>query len=250
MRRILCLLLALCCLLPVFACAEEPLTLLTADTEEEVNQFVLLPTDSVELPAPEAGKIRFISLNRKDPAFREISWRSENYNLTIKRDAKGNTYVADFTNMHSRAVYSMALSYLGIDVTPVMISEIAGSRDVRAPFDAVTSRLDNVERVEPYSHHFDTMVHNYLTNTSYSPVFCEIRKPDGALHTVLIVGYIPSTRGFIICDPAAPKLNAEYLHSYKMAWHVMRQAVLSSAFYDEFYESEVVAVYQWRLVED
>jgi len=55
MRRILCLLLALCCLLPVFACAEKPLTLLTADTEEEVNQFVLLPTDSVELPAPEAG---------------------------------------------------------------------------------------------------------------------------------------------------------------------------------------------------
>ena len=42
MRRLLALLLALCCLLPVFAHAEE-LTLLTADTVDEVNQFVLLP---------------------------------------------------------------------------------------------------------------------------------------------------------------------------------------------------------------
>lgn len=249
MRRMLCLLLALCCLLPALAWAEEPLTLLTADTVDEVNQFVLLP-EGEELPAPQSGTIRFISLNAKDEAFRESAWKSDRYNLMVKSDAKGNTYRADYNNMHSRAVYCMALSYLGVDVTPVMMSELVNARDVNAPYDGVTAQFGNIERVEPKAYVFDTMVENYLSDSSYSPVFCQIRKPNGALHTVLIVAYIPSTGGFIICDPAAPKLNGETLHSYKMAWHVMRQAVLSSAFYDAFYESEVVALYQWRLVED
>lgn len=250
MRRLLCLMLALCCLLPVFASAEEPLTLLNADTVDEVNQFVLLPTaDSV--PAPEAGKIRFVSLNAKDSAFRTDFWKNENYDLTSKGDAKGNTYRADYNNMHNRAVYCMALSYLGVDVTPVMMSELAGSRDVTAPYDAVTAKLgSNIERVQPRAYVFDTMVENYLNDPSYSPVYCTFRKPNGQLYTVLIVGYIPSTGGFIICDGAAPRLDGQYMHSYKMAWHVVRQVVLSSAFYDAFYGSRVEALYQWRLVEE
>jgi len=249
MRRLICLLLSLCCLLPALAAAEAPLSLLTADTVEEVNQFVLLPENG-ELPAPQAGTIRFISLNTKDAAFLESAWKSENYNLMVKSDAKGNTYRADHNNMHSRAVYCMALSYLGIDVTPAMISELSGSRDVTAPYDGVTAQLGNIERIQPKAYVFDTMVENYLNDPSYSPVFCQIRKPNGALHTVLIVAYIPSTGGFIICDPAAPKLNGETLHAYKMAWHVVRRAVLSSAFYDAFYESEVIDLYQWHLVEE
>jgi len=245
MRRLLCLLLALCCLLPVFAHAEDELTLLTADTVDEVNQFVLLP-EGDELPAPERGKIRFISLNEKDPAFRPGAWRNDRFNLM----SKAGGYKADHNNMHNRAVYCMALSYLGIDVTPAMISELSGSRDVTAPYDGVTAQLGNIERIQPKAYVFDTMVENYLNDPSYSPVFCQIRKPNGALHTVLIVAYIPSTGGFIICDPAAPKLNGETLHAYKMAWHVVRRAVLSSAFYDAFYESEVIDLYQWHLVEE
>lgn len=250
MRRFVCLFMTLCCLLPVLVCAEAPLTLQTADTVEEVNQFVLLPAGD-ELPTPEVGKIRFISLNTADAAFREAAWKSDRYNLMVKSDAMGNVYRADHSNMHSRAVYCMALSYLGVDVTPVRMSELAGARDVTAPYDGVTARLDaRIERVQPRAYTFDTMVGNYLTDSSYSPVFCQIRKPNGALHTVLIVGYIPSTGGFIICDPAAPRLEGKTLHSYKMAWHVMRQVVLSSAFYDAFYASEVVALYQWHLVAD
>ena len=82
MRRLLALLLALCCLLPVFAHAEE-LTLLTADTVDEVNQFVLLP-EGDELPAPQRGYIRYISLNEKDAAFRPGAWRTDRYNLMSK----------------------------------------------------------------------------------------------------------------------------------------------------------------------
>ena len=246
MRRMLCLLLALCCLLPAFACAEEPLTLLTADTVDEVNQFVLLP-EGEELPAPEAGKIRYISLNVKDAAFRQNAWVSDRYDLTTKAGG----YKADMNNMHNRAVYCMALSYLGIDVTPAMMSELAGSRDVTAPYDGVTAKLGaSIERVQPRAYVFDTMVENYLTDPSYSPVMCTFRTKAGQLYTVLIVAFIPSTGGFIICDAAAPRLDGEYLHSYKMAWHVVRRFVLSSAFYDKFYESEVVALYQWHLVDE
>ena len=245
MRRLLALLLALCCLLPVFAHAEE-LTLLTADTVDEVNQFVLLP-EGDELPAPQRGYIRYISLNEKDAAFRPGAWRTDRYNLM----SKAGGYKADHNNMHNRAVYCMALSYLGVDVTPAMMSELAGARDVTAPYDAVTSQLGvKLERVAPKAYVFDTMVENYLTDDSYSPVMCTFRTKAGQLYTVLIVAYIPSTGGFIICDAAAPRLDGEYLHSYKMAWHVVRRFVLSSAFYDKFYESEVIALYQWRLVEE
>lgn len=246
MRRIISLLLALCCLLPLAAQAEEPLTLLNADTVEEVNQLVLLPQGD-ELPAPEAGKIRYISLNTTDAAFRRSAWVNDRYDLTTKAGG----YKADMRNMHNRAVYCMALSYLGVDVTPVMMSELAGARDVTAPYDAVTTQLGvKLERVEPKAHVFDTMVENYLTDPSYSPVMCTFRTKAGEVYTVLIVAYIPSTGGFIICDAAAPRLGGQTLHAYKMAWHIVRRFVLSSAFYDKFYESEVIALYQWRLVEE
>ena len=245
MRRLLCLLLALCCLLPALANAEEGLTLLNADTVDEVNQFVLLP-EGEELPAPQRGYIRFISLNERDAAFRASAWKSDRFDLMNKAG-----YRADHNTMHNRAVYCMALSYLGVDLTPAMMSELTGSRDVTAPYDAVTSQLDaNIERVEVKAYVFDTMVENYLTDPSYSPVMCTFRTKAGQLYTVLIVAYIPSTGGFIIVDSAAPRLDGEYLHSYKMAWHVVRRFVLSSAFYDKFYESEVISLYQWRLVED
>ena len=177
-------------------------------------------------------------------------WVSENYDLTTKTGKNGETYRADNNNMHDRAVYCMALSYLGVDITPVMLSEMSGSRDVSAPFDGVTAQLENIERVEVKAYVFDTMVENYLTDDSYSPVFVKVRKPNGALHTVLVTGFIPSTGGFIICDPAAPKLDGETLHFYKMAFHVRREAVLHSAFYDAFYESEVLNIYQWHLVSE
>ena len=246
MRRLITLLLALCCLLPVLAQAEEGLTLTNADTVDEVNRFILLP-DGDGLPAPRRGYIRYISLNERDAAFRAAAWQSPVYNLMTKAGG----YRADHTNMHNRAVYCMALSYLGVDVTPVMMSELAGSRDVTAPYDAVTAKLGvNIERVEPRSYVFDTMVENYLNDDSYSPVMCTFRTKAGQLYTVLIVAYIPSTGGFIIADAAAPRLDGQYLHSYKMAWHVVRRFVLSSAFYDKFYESEVINLYQWRLVEE
>lgn len=242
MRRLISLMLILCLLAPA-ALADE-LSLLTADTVEEVEQFLILPNGR-EIPAAEAGKIRFVSLNSEDGAFLTDFWKSDRFDLTTK-----GYFKADYNNMHNRAVYCMALSYLGVDVTPVMMSELAGSRDVTAPYDTVTAKLGNIQRVKPAAYVFDTMVENCLNDPTYSPMYVQIRKPNGALHTVLVVGYIPETGGFIICDPAAPVLDGKNLHAYKMAWHVMRQVVLSSAFYDAFYASEVVAMYQWRLVEN
>lgn len=242
MRRLICMLLLL--MLPLLAVAEEPLTLLTADTVAEVNRFVILPEEE-GLPSVQRGMVRFVSMNKADAAFRQEMWQNETYDLTQK-----GAYRADYRNMHTRAACSMALSYLGIDLTPAMMSELAGSRDVAAPFDAAIAKLPNVERVQPKAYVFDTMVENYLNDPSYSPVVCEVRKPSGDLHTVLIVGYIPQTGGFIICDPAAPKLDGETMHSYNMCWHVMRQVVLFSDFYDAFYASDVVALYQWKLTEN
>lgn len=248
MRRMLCLLLLLC-LLPLSGLAET-VTLLTADTVDEVASLVLLPQNG-QLPDVQRGAIRYISLNPKDPAFLASSWQSDRFDLTVKKGRNGETYRADMANMHSRAVYCMALSYLGVDLTPAAMSELVNSRDITAPFDGVTAKLGvQLERVQPRAYVFDTMIENYLNDPTYSPVFMEVRKPNGALHTVLVVAFIPETGGFIIVDPAAPKLEGQHLHTYKMALHVMRQVVLHSAFYDAFYASEVVSLYQWHLVEE
>lgn len=248
MRRLFALLLAFCLLLPA-ALAEEA-SLLTANTVEKVSQFLRLPQEGA-LAAAEAGTIRYICLNDKDRAFIPGAWRSDRFDLTVKSDARGNVYKADHNNMHSRAVYCMALSYLGVDVTPAMMSDLMNSRDITAPFDGVTRQLDaRLERVQPKAYVFDTMIENYLSDPSYSPVFMQIRKPNGAMYTVLVVGYIPETGGFIIVDPAAPRLSGQPQYTYKMALHVMRQVVLSSAFYDAFYASQVVNLYQWRLVDE
>ncbi len=242
MRRILCILM-LCLMLPASVLGEDALTLITADTVPEVKQFVILPKGD-GLPEVQPGMVRYVSLNEQDTAFRYDFWANDHYNLTEKEDYRSNQ-----RGMHTRSAYCMALSYLGIDVTPVMMSELANSRDVAAPFDQVTEALGGLERIQPVAYVFDTMVENYLNDTSYSPVVCEIRRPDGNKHTVLIVGFIPSTGGFIICDPAAPKKDGETLHTYNMCWHVRREAVLFSDFYDKFYESEVLALYQWHLVD-
>ena len=241
MRRLLALLMLICLCVPALA---EDLTLTAADTVEEVTSFIDLP-DTEAIPVARAGRIRFVSLNARDAAFHKDLWADEQYDLTVK-----GSYRADYRNMHDRAVYSMALSYLGVDVSPVMMSQLAGSRDVSAPFDSVTAQLPGVERVEYKAHLFDSAVENYLNDPAYSPVFVKVRRPEGSLHTVMVVGYIPSTGGFIICDPAAPAKDGVNLHAYKMAWHVVRQVVLASDFWDMFYASQVVDVYQWRLVSE
>lgn len=241
MRRIVLLLLLLC-LLPAAVPAETAPALRAGTTAEDILAFVDLPSGDT-LPAATRGRIRFVSMNARDAAFHADFWKNDQYDLTQK-----GSYRADYRNMHDRAVYCMALSCLGVDITPVMMSTLAGSRDVSAPFDNVTAKLEGVERVEFKAHHFDTAVENYLTDDRYSPVFVKVKRPDGALHTVMVVGYIPSTGGFIICDPEARVLDGANQHVYKMAWHVMRQVVLASDFWDLFYASQVQAVYQWRLV--
>lgn len=240
MRRLFSLLLILCLLAP--AALAENVTLPACSTVEDITAFVDLPEGDA-LAAPVAGRIRFVSTNLNAPFFCREMWADDTYDLTEK-----GSYRADCRHMTDRAVYCMALSYLGVDMTPAMMSSIAGARDVSAPYDEITATLENVERVEVNAYVFDTMVENYLTDSSYSPVFVKVRRPDGVLHTVMIVGYIPSTGGFIICDPAAPARDGQFYHTYKMAWHVMRQTVLASEFWDLFYASKVQAVYQWRLV--
>ena len=123
MRRLISLLLALCCLLPTFAHAaspDAPTSLRTADTVKEVNSFLLEPVNG-ELPEVQPGMIRYITLNNADRSFLSSCWKSSRFNLLSRTDFDGKQYKIDYRHMHSRAVYCMALSYLGIDVTPVMM---------------------------------------------------------------------------------------------------------------------------------
>lgn len=253
LRRMLslCLLLTL---LAVPAAAEEPsapLTLRECTTFEEAEGFLLYPPED-GVAGVEAGYIRLIAQHRAgDDAFRDAYWLGGEpgsvLDLTQQVNQNGRPYNFHVGNMCTRAVYSMALSYLGVDVTPGEMSAMTGQRDLNPPYSEV-SELVGVERVVPKSHVFNTMVNNYLTDPSYSPVYVHLRLPDGKNHALLIIGVIPDTGRYIVLDPSGMWANGVQYRIYMMSFNKARQKVLNSTFRKEYAGSEILALYQWRLI--
>jgi len=75
---------------------------------------------SREPSVPQSGRIRRVGQNRSDPWFTRSYWENKKYNFVYGGDQLSNS-------MCTRANYSMALSYLGIAVSPVEMSEISRS---------------------------------------------------------------------------------------------------------------------------
>lgn len=256
MRRLLILLTLFMLLIPAHAeeltDADAPLTLPAATSEEEVLEFLLMPS-KFNLAGVERGKIRYIGQNEeRDDMFRTGYWlggeKGSVLDLTIK-ERYGVKFPFYAGVMCSRAVYSMALSYLGIDLTPGDMSALMNARNLDEPYDPVSLQV-GVERVVADTNVFNTMMENYLTDDSYSPVYLYFRRPNGTTHAVLVVATIPDKGRFLVVDCNPPQSSGKLYRVYFISLNKTRTEIINSTFFEALKGSTILQVHQWRLLED
>lgn len=256
MRRILLLLLVM--LLPLAALGEEvpeadlALLLPQVTSAEAVAEYLLMPS-KYNLSGIQRGYIRYIGQNEdRDDMFRTGYWlggeKGSVLDLTLT-ERYGVQFPFHAMNMCSRAAYSMALSYLGIDITPGGMSEMMGTRNLNEPYDDI-STLVGVERVQVKKSAFNTMVSNYLTDDSYSPVYLYFRRPNGACHAVLVVATIPEKSRYLVLDSNPPKSSGKLHRIYFISLNPARTEIVNSTFRDELKGSKVLQIHQWRLIDE
>ena len=254
MRR-LALILALL-LLTVFSAAAEDaaLTLRTCTTIEEAEQFVLMPPDDDILTDVQAGYIRYIAQKQKDtPAFRKEYWRGGEPGSVLDlnlRERYGIEFPFYAGIMCTRAAYSMAMSCLGINLTPGDMSALTCERNLDEPYDDVSALIgvERIERGRNEAETFNSMLENYLTDDSYSPVCVYLRKPDGSYHALLVVARMPSGR-LIVVDSNPYFRRGKPFPVYFISLNLMRSEVTNSTFKDQLLGSKVLQIWQWRLVD-
>ncbi len=253
MRRLTALLMTLL-LLASFAAAEESApTLRTAASPEEVLQFLLLPPED-GIAQVQSGYIRYIAQHEdRDDAFRKAYWlggeEGSVLDLTMKQ-RNGIEYGFHAGSMCTRAVYSMALSCLGIDMSPGAMSAVTGERNLDEPYDMI-SDIVGVERIVRKSNVFNTMMENYLTDDSYSPVYLYIQKPNGNYHALLVVAFMPDVSRYLVVDPS-PHFNEDgsICRVYFVSLNKLRTQIINSTFRSELVGSKVLQLHQWRLTDD
>ena len=257
MRRLL-ILLALAALLPCLILAEEaaeattPPALRTATTQEEVMAFLLLPP-RFSMNSVKPGYIRYIGQNaERDEAFRKKYWlggeEGSVLDLTVK-ERYGVKFDFHAGVMCSRAAYSMALSYLGIDLTPGDMSAMMNSRNLDEPYDMITLKI-GLERVTVKGNVFNTMMDNYLTDPSYSPVYLYFRRPNGSCHSVLVIAKNPETGRYWVVDSNPMQSRGQLYRVYFISLNKNRTEIINSSFKKELVGSQILQIYQWRLVDD
>ena len=253
MRRLLCLI-VLACLLVAPARAEGALTLPECTTVKQVQALILYPEEGQQPVEVERGKVRYIAQNPViDPDFCPEYWyggdQGSELDLTLEKAPGNRTYAYYAGNMCTRAVYAMALSYLGINMSPGRMSALTGRRVVNAPYDEITEMLPQLERVSYSTFVFKRMYENYLTDSSYSPVYLYIQKPGGTTHALLVVGQQEDGR-YIVVDPNYhATAEGRAIRVYTIMLTSTAQRISGSDFRGEQAGSIVKGLCQWHLIE-
>ena len=236
------------------ALADAPPPLHECLLPEEVEASLIQPLyseDGVNLPiAVQKGEVRYVAQRKAgDPLFCTGYWlggpEGSDLDLTRVKNDKGEAYESYCNNMCTRAVYSMAMSYLGIDVTPGMMSAIMDKRDLYEPYDDVTGRLGGVERVTMTGRKFLNMFRRYVEEDNYSPIMVHFRRPDGVCHAVLVISNDEGDR-YIVVDPVRKRRNGEFQHVYRIRFDKSYGTIINSTFHETQNGSRVVGLYQWR----
>ena len=252
MRRLLIFFLLL--MLPLSALCEEaalPATMREATSVEEVEGLLLMP-GIFDLAGVEKGKVRYISQNEeRDEMFRTGYWlggeKGSVLDLTLT-ERYGIKFPFHAGVMCSRAVYSMALSCLGIDLTPGDMSRLMNARNLDAPYDIVSWKL-GLERVTLKANVFNTMFENYLADERYSPIYLYFERPNGSTHAVLVVARDPDTGRFMVIDANPPSAHGRLYRVYFISLNKNRTEIINSTFREQLKGSKVLQLYQWRVVE-
>jgi len=236
--------------------AEEAPALSACTTVEQVLSLMDFPTvdeaGTVQPVGVRAGALRYISQeDGTDPLFCAAYWQGgkpgDELDLTLEEDAKHEPYAYSARTMCTRAVYSMILSYFGLDMTPGAMSALTGQRHLSEPYDEITALLPGLERGDTATRLFDTMWEHYLSAPQiYSPVYLYIRKPNGKTHALLVVSATGNPSEYIVVDSAYHELDGVSAPVYTIVLNKNRSEILHAAFYRELAGSRVKWSYQWE----
>lgn len=244
------------CLLHAAAPARAATSLPLCTTQEEVEAFIDFGIEEEDDGIPsakeaQAGRIRHIAQDMaEDPTFVGWYWLGGEeggpLDLTQRKNAWGEEYRFYCGNMCTRAVYSMALSYLGVDCTPGDMSALMGVRDLSEPYDEVTQTLGGLERMTFSTFIFDQMYAKYEEDSSYSPVYLYCRKANGAAHALLIVARTEKENGFWVIDPAGNSRDGGKVHVFRIRFNPVKKRIIACTF-EKYVDSRVSSFCQWRL---
>ena len=147
--------------------------------------------------------------------------------------------------MCTRAVYSMALSYLGVDMTPVDMSVLVQRRTLNEPYDEITALVDGLARRGLTEATFDEMMAQYLNDERYSPLYIYMKRTNGVGHALLIVGYNAERKRFVAVDPSPRGFQGDTVRTYELSFAQNRQRVMRCPYAKDLEGAKVLQVYQW-----
>lgn len=195
------------------------------------------------------GAVRLIVQTRRDDMFCADYWRSGEekgeFDLTAKENRYGAPYAYYIGTMCTRAVYSMALSYLGVDMTPVDMSVLAQRRTLNEPYDEITALVDGLARRGLTEATFDEMMAQYLNDERYSPLYIYMKRTNGVGHALLIVGYNAERKRFVAVDPSPRGFQGDTVRTYELSFAQNRQRVMRCPYAKDLEGAKVLQVYQW-----
>lgn len=230
--------------------AEEtlPTSIREAQSAEEANAL-LIQSDTGERLDVVSGQVRLIVQTRRDDMFCADYWRSGEekgeFDLTAKENRYGAPYAYYIGTMCTRAVYSMALSYLGVDMTPVDMSVLAQRRTLNEPYDEITALVDGLARRGLTEATFDEMMAQYLNDERYSPLYIYMKRTNGVGHALLIVGYNAERKRFVAVDPSPRGFQGDTVRTYELSFAQNRQRVMRCPYAKDLEGAKVLQVYQW-----
>ena len=200
---------------------------------------MLIGEDGDEALPAEEGKIRFVAQNPKDPSFVKEYWLSKKYDLREKSNKKC-----------TRAVFSMALSYLGIDCTPVRMSDLLWGEEIIHTFDPVCEKLGNVERI---SGDLDTLWAAYEAGEA-SPVLVHFDYESGeGMHSLLLVSRDRLNPELFYCVTSSSAVNTSAFPDGKVRDHVIPILIeegrigawIQSPLLKAYHKGKIDDIWQW-----
>ena len=204
----------------------------------EVHAF-LEGEDGNEAISVREGKIRFVAQNPKDSTFVTEYWLSKKYDLRESASRKC-----------SRAVFSMALSYLGIDCTPVRMSEMVWGEDIFYNFDPVCKKLGNVER---RSGDLETLWEKYEAGDG-SPILLHFIYEGGeGMHALLLVSRDRMNPELFYCVTSSTPVNTSAYPDGRKLEHVIpiliedgkTGAWIESPMLESYNKGKIDEIWQW-----
>ncbi len=199
---------------------------------------MLAGTEKKEAVGVEAGKIRYIAQDPEDPLFVKEYWLSGAYDLR-----------GEANQSCTRAVFSMALSWLGIDCTPVGMSDMAKGRKIIHTYDPICRMLKNVERTEG---DLETLWAEYEAGRA-SPVLLHFRYDEG-MHAVLLAARDPETPELFYAVTTGQRVNTSRYEGGK--WRDMVIPILiekgekgqriQSPMLTRYNKGMIDEIWQWR----